>query len=626
MIVYSCEKMGLSFAGEPIFENVNITINEKDRIGIVGDNGAGKTTLIKILLNEYIATEGNVFRYTKLTSDYGYLPQNAGLVSEYTVFEEFLSAYSDLIEEENKIAAIEEALNTCSQDEAMILSNKLNALYDHFTKNDGLTYKSRIESILIGLGFPRDMWHLNISELSGGQKTRLALGKIILRQPKVLILDEPTNHLDSESVAWLEEELKGFSGTLLVISHDRCFLDAVTNKTMLIENTGAYIYNAPYSKYTELRNHDIAYQERCYKQQQRQIAKIQAFIEKQRQWNRERNIIAAESRLKQLEKMTIIDKPTEINNTPEIIFEIEKLGGKEVLDVDNLTFAFPDKELFRGLTFQVRRGEKVFIQGPNGCGKSTFLKIITGNLMANEGRFTIGANTSFSYYAQDLSTLDDNKSIFDEIYDHANKGRQAVNLITPVKIRKALAAFGFKGEDVFKTISKLSGGEKSRVALLKIVYDRSSLLILDEPTNHLDIKTREVLENALEQFEGTLIAVSHDRYFTQKLATKEICIPDYCVKNSDTEVKESNTAGETYRKNKEEKAKIKKAENQKKKLEKEAEDTYAELEKIENALASPENSSDYEGLNELYSKKVSLENRIEEIMLTLDSLRDILQE
>lgn len=626
MIVYSCEKMGLSFNGEPIFENVNITINEKDRIGIVGDNGAGKTTFIKILLEEHIPTEGNVHKYAKLTSDFGYLPQNAGLVSELTVYDEFLSAYSDLIEEEKRIAAIEKSLNNCTEEEAMVLSNKLNVLYDHFTKNDGLTYKSRIESILCGLGFNRDMWNLNISELSGGQKTRLALGKIILRGPKVLILDEPTNHLDSESVMWLEEELKAFNGTLLVISHDRCFLDVVTNKTMLIENTGAYLYNAPYSKYTELRNHDIAYQERCYKQQQKQIAKIQAFIEKQRQWNRERNIIAAESRLKQLEKMTIIDKPTEINNTPEIVFEIEKLGGKEVLDVDNLTFAFPEKELFRGLTFQVRRGEKVFIQGPNGCGKSTFLKIITGNLSATEGKFTIGANTTFSYYAQDLSTLDENKTIFDEIYDHANKGRQAINLITPVKIRKALAAFGFRGEDVFKSISKLSGGEKSRVALLKIVYDRSSLLILDEPTNHLDIKTREVLENALEQFEGTLIAVSHDRYFTQKLATKEISIPDYCVQVNEEERKENNTAGEIYRKNKEEKAKIKKAETQKKKLEKEAEDTYAELEEIENALASPENSSDYEGLNELYSKKVSLENRIEEIMLTLDSLRDILQE
>ncbi|MBR5785750.1 MAG: ABC-F family ATP-binding cassette domain-containing protein [Clostridia bacterium] len=626
MIVYSCDKMCLSFAGEAILENINVTINEKDRIGIVGDNGAGKTTFIKVLLGEYLPTDGNIYTYSKFTSDFGYLPQNAGLESENKVYDEFLNSFSHLIEEENKIAALEESLKNCSQEEAMVFSNKLNVLYDNFVKNEGLTYKSRIESILVGLGFTKDMWSLNISNLSGGQKTRLALGKIILKQPKVLILDEPTNHLDADSVKWLEEEIKAFKGTLLVISHDRCFLDAVTDKTLLIENTGAYLYNAPYSKYIELRNHDLAYQERCYKQQQRQIAKIQAFIEKQRQWNRERNIIAAESRLKQLEKMTIIEKPDERDNTPDISFEIEKLGGKEVLDVNNLSFAFTDNVLFEGLTFQVRRGEKVFIQGPNGCGKSTFLKIITGYLKATKGEYKIGSNTSFSYYAQDLSTLNEDKNVFDEIYDHANFGRLAVNLITPVKIRKALAAFGFKGEDVFKPISKLSGGEKSRVALLKIVYERSSLLILDEPTNHLDIKTREVLEKALADFEGTLICVSHDRYFTQKLATKEINIPDYCIKEMQENTIIHTTAGEEYRKNKEERAKIRKAETQKLKLEKEADSLCTELCEIESELESPEYSDNYEGLNKLYNKKIEIENRMEEIMLTLDSLRDILQE
>lgn len=621
MVVYSCDKMGISFAGDAILENINIVINEKDKIGIVGDNGAGKTTLIKILLGEYLNTDGNVYRYTKITNDIGYLPQNAGLDSNLTVYNEFLSSYSDLVEKEKRIEILQEELKNSTEENAIELSAKFNNLYDDFVSKDGLTYKSRIESILIGLGFSKDMWDLSISSLSGGQKTRLALGKIILKAPKVLVLDEPTNHLDAESVKWLEEEVGAYKGTLLVISHDRCFLDAVTNKTLLVENTGAYMYNAPYTKYTELRSHDIEYQERCYKQQQKQIAKIQAFIEKQRQWNRERNIIAAESRLKQLEKMTIIEKPDERDNTPDISFEIETLGGKEVLDVNELSFEFPDKKLFEGLSFKVRRGEKVFIQGPNGCGKSTLLKILTGNLEQTSGKFKIGANIKFSYYAQDLSSLNEKNTVFDEIYDHANKDRLAVNLIQPIKIRKALAAFGFKAEDVFKNISNLSGGEKSRVALLKMVYDRSSLLIFDEPTNHLDIKTREVLENALVDFEGTIIAVSHDRYFTNKLATRIINIPDYCL-SSQNEIKEKEVSqgAENYKKTKEERARIKKLENQKNKLDKEACELCIFIEEIEAELSKQEIADNYEKLNELYAQKVEYENRMEEILLTLDDI------
>ncbi len=623
MVIYSCENVGISFAGEAILENINIVINEKEKIGIVGDNGAGKTTLIKILLGEYLNTEGNVYRYTKVTSDFGYLPQNAGLDSKRSLYDEFLSTFSDIVELENRIEYLQEELKNSNSENAIELSNKFNNLYDEFVKKDGLTYKSRIESILTGLGFTSDMWGLTIDSLSGGQKTRLALGKIILRSPKLLILDEPTNHLDVDSVKWLEEEISAYKGTLLVISHDRCFLDAVTNKTLLVENTGAYMYNAPYTKYTELRSHDIAYQERCYKQQQKQIAKIQAFIEKQRQWNRERNIIAAESRLKQLEKMTIIEKPDEHDNTPDIKFEIDVLGGKEVLTVNELSFEFPDKKLFEGLTFQVMRGEKVFIQGPNGCGKSTLLKILTNNLAQSSGSYKIGANIKLSYYAQDLSNLNDNNTVFDEVYDHANNGRTAVNLISAGKIRKALATFGFKAEDVFKKISTLSGGEKSRVEMLKISYDRSALLILDEPTNHLDIKTREVLENALADFEGTIIAVSHDRYFTNKISTRIINIPDYCVHAEENySIKNESSGAIEYKKNKEEKARIKKLENQKNKLEKEVNEICLFLEELEEQLQNPEISGDYEKLNSLYEKKVNYENRMEEILLTLDSIND----
>lgn len=622
MILYSCQDMGFRFGADTILEHINLSINEKDRIGIIGDNGAGKTTFIKILLGEYAPTEGSLFRYGKITSDAGYLPQNAGLDSDLDVYGEFLSSYSDLIRQETAIAELEEELKHCTEQQAPALSEKLNAMYDHFVKQDGLTYKSRAESILRGLGFEKAMWSLPVGVLSGGQKTRLALGKIILRQPKLLILDEPTNHLDAESLSWLEEEIKTYPGTLLVISHDRCFLDAATDKTLLIENGSAYLYHAPYSKYTELRNHDKAYLERCYKQQQRQIAKIEAFIEKQRQWNRERNIIAAESRLKQLEKMTILEKPSDADQTPPIHFEIEMLGGKEVLDVRGLSYAYPERELFRALSFQVRRGEKVFLEGPNGCGKSTLLKILTGKLSPSAGSFRIGANIRFSYYAQDLSELDGKRTVFDEVYEHANRGRPAVSLISPGKIRSALAAFGFRGEDVFKPIESLSGGEKSRVAILKISYDRSSLLFLDEPTNHLDIKTREVLENALSVFEGTLIAVSHDRYFKQKLATRLIHIPDYCGDRlqAPTDAPDRR-AGDAYRKQKEERARLRKMEARKEQLEKECEEICKKLDNIERELADPSNASDYEGLERIYDEKLSLERKMEDILTELDAFQ-----
>lgn len=619
MVIYACSDMGLTINKNEIIGDINIVVNEKDRIGIVGDNGAGKTTLIKLLTGQIEPTEGTISRYTKYTSDTGYLPQNAGLDSELSVYDEFLSSYSDLIKLEDEMAKLEQRLINCGEEEALTLSGRLDAMYSTYVRDDGLTYKSRIESILKGLGFPEHMWQLSISELSGGQKTRLYLGKLILRQPKILILDEPTNHLDTESIQWLEEEIKAYKGTLIIISHDRYFLNAVTSKTLLIENKNAYLYNAPYDKYIELRNRDRLYQERCYKQQQKQIAKIEAFIEKQRMWNRERNIIAAESRLKQLEKMTIIEKPTDADNTPVINFEVDKLGGKEVLDVDKLSFSYPDNELFEGLTFSVRRGERVFIQGPNGCGKSTLLKILTGNLEQNSGTYKIGANISFSYYAQDLSTLSIENTVFDEIFEHANRNSTGVNFITAGKIRSALAAFGFKGEDVFKQIADLSGGEKSRVAILKMAYDRSSLLFFDEPTNHLDIKTREVLESALESYEGTVIAVSHDRYFTNKLATRIINIPDYCQSTQETEEKDKS-GGENYRRSRDERAEQRKRQALRCRLENEMVSISDKMDDIDSVISDPDHSGNYELVNSLYEEKMRLNERLEEIFAQLDAL------
>ena len=523
---------------------------------------------------------------------------------------------------EENMETLEKKLVSCSESEAMSISSKLSALYDQYVMKDGLTYKSRIESVLRGLGFGKSMWNMPICDLSGGQKTRLFLGKLILRQPDILILDEPTNHLDAESVDWLEDEIKAYKGTLIIISHDRYFLNAVTDKTLLIEDQRAYLYKAPYDKYADLRKKDLLYLERCRKQQQKQIAVIQAFIEKQRMWNRERNIIAAESRLKQLEKMTIIENPYSEDNTPVIRFEIERLGGKDVLEVKDLSFAYTGSELFSGLSFSVKRGERVFIQGPNGCGKSTLIKILTGILEPCGGEYKIGANIRYSYYAQDLSSLGGDNTVFDEVFTHANKGRGAVDLISAGKIRNALAAFGFKGDDVFKKVNDLSGGEKSRAALLKMTYDRSSLLFLDEPTNHLDIKTREVLENALSEFEGTVIAVSHDRYFTEKIATKIINMQEYCAANKEREKEKSKDrdkrpGGANIR---EERARERKREALARQLESKIESMYDEMDEIDKVIYRSQYEGDYELVNHFYDLKTELEKNIEKAISEYDSL------
>ena len=630
MIIFSCRDLGISFGDKEILEHVNISINEQDRIGIVGTNGAGKTTLIRILTEEYKETEGTLFIHSKIRGHIGYLAQNSGLESSYRVLDEFMLPFRSLMEMEAQQAQIEHQLSMVSADEVEALSARLATLYERYEAQGGLVYKNRVHSILKGLGFDESSWNLTIQSLSGGQKTRLALGRLLLSNPDVLILDEPTNHLDRDSVEWLEQELKNYKGTLLIISHDRTFLDNVTGKTMLIENGTAFLYNAPYSKYAQLRNDDLVYQERMWKQQQKEIARIEAFIENQRKWNRERNIIAAESRMKQLDRMTIIDKPRSPKDPPPISFEIDTPGGNDVLFVQNLSFSYPNRPLFQNVSFEIYKGERVFITGPNGCGKSTFLKVLT-NMLSKEdqqyvsGTYKIGINTAYSYYAQDLSGLNPNNTVFDEIYDHANLGRSSVNLISVSKIRSALAAFGFKGEEVFKEIRTLSGGEKSRLSLLKIAYERRPFLILDEPTNHLDIATRETLESALRQYKGTLLIVSHDRYFVQQLATRSIDISTFVPETQNEFSKKSESNGALdYKAEKERRAKIRKIQNERTRLEKYLDDASKELNSIEDQLQDPSIHSNYALLSELYTKKETLEEKMLDVMTRLESLDDSL--
>ncbi|MBQ8164605.1 MAG: ABC-F family ATP-binding cassette domain-containing protein [Clostridia bacterium] len=621
MIIYSCKNASVSFGGETILENLNITVNEKDRIGIIGPNGAGKTTFIKMLLGINQPESGEVYSTSRFS--YGYLTQNSSLDSDSTVMQEFLKSFSDLIELEKEIATCENMLSAASHDEAIALSQKLSGLYEKHVNGGGNTYRSRIIGILKGLKFPEESFDLTISSLSGGQKTRLALGQIILSQPDIMILDEPTNHLDTESIEWLESELKSFNGTLIVISHDRYFLENTVSKTLIIEHNTAKLYNAPYSKYIELRKADTEYQQRCYIQQQKEIARIEGIIENQRKWNREKNIVTAESWQKKLDKMVLIDKPEADYTPPSINFDVETPGGENVLEIKNLGFAFPDKELFKDLNLNLFRGEHAFIKGPNGCGKSTLLKIITGHINDYAGSYKYGHNIKWSYYSQDFSDLNSENTVIDEVFEYANKryfvehaGKSYFHDI--LEIRNALAAFGFTGDDVFKKISVLSGGEKARVALLKISYDNASLLILDEPTNHLDIQSREALEEALLRFEGTIIAVSHDRYFVSKIAKQFIDMAATSAKQAVHELKKSTVsepseAKTSYLQAKEEKAKKRKLETLFNKLEIQITETEDELSKIDTQLADPAISSDFSKLSELTAERETLSDKLDKL-------------
>ena len=587
MTIFSCTNINLSFGNLTIFDNLDINIYEKDKVGIVGVNGAGKTTFVKLLLGMLPPDKGNVFVSSKV--EIGYLEQNSGLDSNNTVMDEFLLPFSHLIELENRIKSIERELQKENTDKIK-LSNTLANLYEEYNVNGGNEYKNRVRSILQGLGFPEESWNMQISTLSGGQKTRLARARLLVRTPDVLVLDEPTNHLDTQSIEWLESFLKSYQGTLLVISHDRQLLTTVTTKTLLIDNQEAYVYNAPYDKYVELREADKAYQEKRYIQQQKEIDRIMAFVEQQKRWNRERNIIAAESRLKKLEKITLVEKPQDEMKINPINLKINYLGGKEVLVADNLSFGYTDEMLFENLSFKVFRGDRVFISGPNGCGKTTLLKILTGTLEGYNGNYKIGDGIEFAYYSQDMSDLNWENTIFDELYDNFDN-------VTPVEIRNSLAAFGFKGDDVFRKIGVLSGGEKARVQLLKTIYKNASFLILDEPTNHLDIYTREVLEDALLEFEGTILCVSHDRFFVNKIATSFIDMGNN--EEADQKNEKDESAKLAYLKAKEERARQRRNKAQKERMENEMQKTGERIKVLEEKLHT---IIDYEEIQKLYTE------------------------
>ncbi len=619
MIALSTDGISLAYGVNTIISDISFSINEGDRLGVVGVNGAGKSTLLKIITGEIVPTDGNV--YISKDKTVMMLSQNVAFEDDKTVLESMMECYKDLIDEESRLEKLHDALLNGSEKEI----EEYTLALERFTKNGGYEFRGRCRGILKSLGFDEGAFSLPVNNLSGGQKTRLALGRILFIAPDIMILDEPTNHLDMQTLLWLENYLSNYKKTLIVVSHDRYFLDRVATKILDIENKKGTLYSGNYSEFAEKKRKNREIQMRHYINQQKEISRIEAYIEQQRRWNRERNIIAAESRMKMLDRMVKIDMP---ENEPEEIrirFPECSESGNDVLTVKGLTKAYGEKKLFTKLDFLVRKNERLLVIGENGCGKSTLLKILVGNLKSDDGESRFGYNVKMGYYDQENQNLSPEKTVLDELWDLFSD-------MTMTKVRTTLSLFGFYSDDVFKKVENLSGGEKARLTIAKLVLSKSNLLILDEPTNHLDISTREVLEEALSNYNGTIIAVSHDRYFINKLAnrifdfishdnirdfsgTYEEYISFYkkpSEKVSSEEKSQKSSQGKNeYLKNKKENSEARK-------MKRRYEACVSEISHIEKTLENidmeiEENPTDHVRLTELYSQKEETELKLLEL-------------
>ena len=510
-MILACHNISKSFGDRVIVQNGSFHIEEREKAALVGVNGAGKSTILKMIMNEEPTDGGDIILAKGRTI--GYLAQHQDLIPHGTIYEELRSAKADIIEMEQRLRSIEEELKSLSGD---ALENRLetyNRLQSEFEARNGYACESEITGVLKGLGFTEEEFSKKTDTLSGGQKTRVALGKLLLTSPDILLLDEPTNHLDLNSIAWLETFLINYQGAVFIVSHDRFFLNRVVSKVVEIENGEIRMYLGNYQAYSEKKQQIRDARLKEYLNQQREIRHQQAVIEKLRSFNREKSIRRAESREKMLEKMTPVEKPMDEPREMHFTLEPSCISGNDVLSVEGLSKRFDSQVLFKDVSFEIKRGEHVAIIGDNGTGKTTLLKILNQVQKADAGSFTLGAKVQIGYYDQEHHVLHDNKTIFDEISDD-------YPTLNNTQIRNTLAAFQFTGEEVFQVISTLSGGEKGRVSLAKLMLSEANFLILDEPTNHLDIASKEILEEALNNYSGTVLYVSHDRYFINQTATR----------------------------------------------------------------------------------------------------------
>ena len=508
MIILQANKIERSFAGEVLFDNINLQVDERDRIALVGKNGAGKSTLLKILVGEEEPTSGEINK--KKDISLSYLAQDSRFESENTIYDEMLHVFDDLRRTENQLRQMELEMGEKSGEDLDKLMSDYDRLSENFRQAGGFTYEADIRAILNGFKFDESMWQMKIAELSGGQNTRLALAKMLLEKPNLLVLDEPTNHLDIETIAWLENYLVNYSGALIIVSHDRYFLDKVATITLDLTKHSLDRYVGNYSRFVELKEQKLATEAKNYEKQQKEIAALEDFVN--RNLVRASTTKRAQSRRKQLEKMERLDKPEAGKKSANMTFQSEKTSGNVVLTVENVAIGYDGEVLSEPINLDLRKMDAIAIVGPNGIGKSTFIKSIVDQIPFIKGEKRFGANVEVGYYDQTQSKLTPSNTVLDELWND-------FKLTPEVEIRNRLGAFLFSGDDVKKSVGMLSGGEKARLLLAKLSMENNNFLILDEPTNHLDIDSKEVLENALIDFDGTLLFVSHDRYFINRVAT-----------------------------------------------------------------------------------------------------------
>ena len=630
-MILSCQGISKSFGEKVILEDASFHIEEREKAALIGNNGAGKTTLLRIIMEEIHSDAGQVV----LAKDkrIGYLAQYQDVQGHLSVYEELLSTKQHIIDMEERLRAMEVQMKNASGEELDRLMNSYTRLTHEFELENGYAYKSELMGVLNGLGFTEEDFTKQVATLSGGQKTRVALGKLLISKPDILLLDEPTNHLDMESIAWLETYLLNYPGAVFIVSHDRYFLDKVVTKVIEIDAGQVRMYAGNYSAYAEKKAQLRDAQYKAYLNQQREIKHQEAVIVKLKSFNREKSIKRAESREKMLNKIQRIDKPIEVQSQMRLSLEPRVVSGNDVLTVEDLAKSFPQQKLFSNISFQIKRGERVALIGNNGTGKTTMLKILNGLLDADAGSFSLGAKVQIGYYDQEHHVLHAEKTIFEEISD-------TYPTLTETQIRNMLAAFLFTGDDVFKVISSLSGGERGRVSLAKLMLSEANFLILDEPTNHLDIASKEILEEALNSYTGTVLYVSHDRYFINQTATRILDLTNQSVVNyigdydyylekkeeltekyapsvqEATEETKEETPSEgklTWQQQKEEQARKRKQENELKKVEKRIEELETRDKEIDDTLVLPDVCTNVGRCAELSREKDKIQAELEEL-------------
>ena len=634
-MILSCQNISKAFVENQVLKNVSFHIEDHEKAAIVGINGAGKTTLLRIIVGEMTPDDGQVVLARDKTL--GYLAQNSTVDTSHTIYEELLSVKADLLRLEEKIRECENNMKHAEGDVLEDLMKQYTSLTHAFETGGGYLYRSELVGVLKGLGFTEDEFSKPVATLSGGQKTRVALGRLLLQNPDLIILDEPTNHLDMNSIAWLETYLLNYKGAVLIVSHDRYFLDRIAGKVIEIDQSKATTFMGNYSDYAVKKEQLRVAAWNAYMNQQREIKHQEEVIEKLKSFNREKSIKRAESREKMLDKIEVIEKPSEVRTDMKLTLTPRILSGNDVLTVEHLSKSFDSHKLFTDVNFEIKRGEHVAIIGDNGSGKTTLLKILNGLVPADQGTFRLGSNVEIGYYDQEHHVLHSEKTLFEEISDD-------YPYLNNTQIRNVLAAFLFTGEDVFKRISDLSGGERGRVSLAKLVLSNANFLILDEPTNHLDIMSKEILEDALNGYEGTILYVSHDRYFINRTAHRILDLTegqfvnyvgnyDYYLEKHDTvmaaieaSAPQNTDADNTvaakaaesevkldWKAQKEEQARLRKKENDLKKCEEKIAELEARISEIDTEMSDPAIGTQVAKLQELTKEQAACQEQLEKL-------------